>query len=82
MKNTIKINYLHQTLDTDTGDMGEITTKEMTATITNKFLIIDWFGNKVRISKKELLTNRHWAGYWVTNSSRISIDEKDVELLK
>lgn len=82
MENTIKINYLHQTMDMDTGDMGKETHKELTAKITKNFIIIDWFGGKVKISKKVLLTNRHWDGYWVNSSSRISINEKDVELLK
>lgn len=83
INNTIKVHYMHQVQDMDTGDFGEATYKELTAKVGKKFLVIDWFrDSKVKVSIKELVKNNHWEGYWVSNSSRISLDEDDVRILK
>ena len=81
--NTIKIHYMHQVQDMDTGVECKATFQDLTAKVCKKFLVIDWFrGSKVKVSIKELVRNGHWKGYWVSNSSRISIDEDDVRILK
>lgn len=81
--NTIKIHYMHQVQDMDTGVEGKATFQDFTAKVCKKFLVIDWFrGSKVKVSIKELVRNGNWNGYWVSNSSRISIDEDDVSILK
>jgi hypothetical protein len=74
---------MHQVQDMDTGVEGEATFHELTAKVCKKFLVIDWFrDSKIRVSIKDLVRNDNWKGYWISNSSRISIDEDDVRILK
>ena len=80
---TMKIHYMHQVQDMDTGVEGKATFQDLTAKVCKKFIVINWFrGSKVKVSIKELVRDGHWKGYWVSNSSMISIDEDDVIILK
>lgn len=81
--NTIKIHYMHQVQDMDTGVEGKATFQDLTAKVCKKFLVIDWFSNrKLKVAIKDIVRGGKWKGYWVSNSSRISIDEDDVRILK
>ena len=81
--NTINIHYMHQVQDMDTGVEGKATFQDLTAKVCKKFLVINWFrGSKVKVSIKELVRNGNWKDYWVSNSSRISIDEDGLKILK
>ena len=83
INNTIKIHHMHQVQDMDTGVEGKATFHELTAKVCKKFIVINWFrDSKLKVAIKELIRNGNWKGYWISNSSRISIDEDDVEILK
>lgn len=83
INNTINVHHMHQVQDMDTGEFGEATFNELTAKVCKKFLVINWFrDSKLRVSIKDLVRGDNWNGYWVSNSSRISIDEDDVRILK
>ena len=82
INNIIKIHHMHQVQDMDTGEEGEATFHELTAKVCTKFIVINWFRDrKLKVAIKDLVRNGNWKSYWISNSSRISIDEDDVKIL-